>query len=208
MPNQKVNVYIDGFNFYYGCTKGTPYKWLDFRKLCQEILPNENIDKIKYFTAKVKGKPHDPEQPLRQQIYFRALRTIPNFEIHFGHFLSHTVRMPVANSNPIRFENVLKTEEKGSDVNLATHLLVDAFQNNFELAVIISNDSDLYEPIKVVKTLFHKKIGILNPHKKSSTQLKRYADFTIRVNREHLNNSQFPDQLSDEKGSFHKPLSW
>ena len=45
---------------------------------------------------------------------------------------------------------VVKTEEKGSDVNLATNLLVDAFHNKYELAVIVSKDSDLLAPIKVV----------------------------------------------------------
>lgn len=70
-------VYIDGFNFYYGAVKNTPYKWLDFSKLCQHLLSPNQILKIKYFTARVKARPSDPRQPIRQQTYLRALQTIP-----------------------------------------------------------------------------------------------------------------------------------
>jgi len=43
-----------------------------------------------------------------------------------------------------------KTEEKGSEVNLASHLLRDAFSKKFEVAVLITNDSDLAEPVRIV----------------------------------------------------------
>jgi len=87
-------VYVDGFNLYYGAVKGTPYKWLDISRMVQLLLPRNQVLKIKYFTAKVHSRPQDPAQPLRQQIYLRALRTIPNLEIILGHFLSHEVLMP------------------------------------------------------------------------------------------------------------------
>ncbi|HVR36551.1 MAG TPA: NYN domain protein, partial [Methylomirabilota bacterium] len=80
-------VYIDAFNFYFGAVKGTPYKWLDFGKFCRLLLPNNQIVGIRYFTARVRPLPHDPDQPTRQQIYWRALRTIPNFSLYEGHFL-------------------------------------------------------------------------------------------------------------------------
>jgi hypothetical protein len=90
----KTNIYIDGFNLYYGCVKGTPYKWLDVAKMCRLLLPKDNIRRIKYFTAEVKPRPHDPDQPLRQRTFLRALQTIPNLEIVLGTFLSHEVTMP------------------------------------------------------------------------------------------------------------------
>jgi len=61
--------------------------------------------------------------------------------------------------------------EKGSDVNLATHLLHDAHRGRFEVAVIVSNDSDLLEPIKIVREGLGKKVGVLNPHKRPSRAL-------------------------------------
>jgi len=69
-----VNAYIDGFNFYYGCVKGTPYKWLDLSKLCHLLLPKGfQLSRIRYFTARVAGLPGNPDASTRQNIYLRAL---------------------------------------------------------------------------------------------------------------------------------------
>src|SRR5438876_9760306 len=117
----KIYIYIDGFNLYYGCLKRTPYKWLDLAKLSQALalLPNDTVERIKYFTARVSARPLNPSAPIDQQVYFRALRTIPNLEIVLGHFLTHSVRMTLTDTNPAKSVWVDKTEEKGSDVNLA-----------------------------------------------------------------------------------------
>src|SRR5947209_3073921 len=128
----KVNIYIDGFNLYYGAVKDSPYRWLDLAALCQRLLPNDSIECIKYFTAIVSARPHDPQQPIRQQVYLRALKTIPNLSIILGQFRTHSCRMVLTGSNPVKKVWVDKTEEKGSDVNLAAHLLHDAFKANFE----------------------------------------------------------------------------
>jgi hypothetical protein len=50
---------------------------------------------------------------------------------------------------------VLKVEEKGSDVNLASHLLLDAFQGSFDVAAVLSNDSDLIEPMRIVSQVLN-----------------------------------------------------
>ena len=92
----KTIVYVDGFNLYYGAVKDTPYKWLNILRLCQLLLPKNQIVKIKYFTALVTARPSDPDQPNRQQLFLRALHTIPGLEIIYGHFLEHEVLMPVA----------------------------------------------------------------------------------------------------------------
>lgn len=68
---------------------------------------------------------------------------------------------------------VVKTEEKGSDVNLATHLLVDGFQGHYETAVVISNDSDLNLPITMVKNVLKKRIGVICPTEKPGRELQR-----------------------------------
>ncbi len=119
----KANVYVDGFNLYYGCLKGTPYRWLDLAQLCQVLLPSHQIHRIRYFTARLQPRAEDPQQPRRQLIYLRALRTIPNLSIHYGHFLSHVVRLPLAQppAEGPRTVEVVRTEEKGTDVNLATY---------------------------------------------------------------------------------------
>ena len=84
----KTFVYIDGFNLYYGCLKATPYRWLNPATLCQLLLPHHQVLQIKYFTAHVSARPHDPDQPIRQQTYLRALRTVPNLAALVGSVVS------------------------------------------------------------------------------------------------------------------------
>jgi hypothetical protein len=115
----RANVYVDAFNLDYGCLKGTPYRWVDLDTFCRQLLPRDRIHRIRYFTAMVSGRSADPQQPQRQQIYLRALQTIPHLSVHLGHYLSHPVRMPLAHPPPVgpQTVEVIKTEEKGSDVN-------------------------------------------------------------------------------------------
>jgi uncharacterized LabA/DUF88 family protein len=200
----KTNIYIDGFNLYYGCIKDTPYHWLNPSKMCRLLLPHDDIHSIKYFTALVTPRPNDPDKPLRQQTFLRALRTIPNLEIILGTFLSHEVMMPLARPGK-GYTKVIKTEEKGSDVNIATHLLVDGFHNEYDLAVIISNDSDLLEPIKFVTRELGKPVGLLNPQKNPSVVLLPNVLFVKQIRKGVLAKSLFPDVLTDKLGRFSKP---
>lgn len=209
--NLRTIVYVDGFNLYYGALWKTPFKWLDLELLCRVILKNVSITRIKYFTARVAPRPNDPDQAVRQDMYLRALALNPKIEAHFGHFLSHPVRMPLCDTGGVitgQYASVLKTEEKGSDVNLAAHMLLDAHKNAFDQAIIISNDSDLLTPIRFVRREFKKRVGILNPHQRQSQVLSREADFVRQIRRGALEASQYPDQLTDRNGTFSRPRRW
>jgi NYN domain len=109
----------------------------------------------------VTPRPADPDQRRRQEVYLRALRVIPNLSIHLGSFLSKKAWMMRADGGGK--VKVLKTEEKGSDVNLASYLLIDAYCSDCDVAVIVSNDSDLFFPIEHIKRHLGKVIGILEP---------------------------------------------
>lgn len=208
--NRKTIVYIDGFNLYYGAVSNTPYKWLNPVDLCSKILTRNRIVKIKYFTAKVTSRAKDPDQGIRQETYLRALRTIPNLEIFYGHFLSHDVWMKLSNppSKGPEFVQVVKTEEKGSDVNLASHLINDAHNDAFDVAVIITNDSDLVEPIRIVRNEIGLTVGVINPHEKPAYALVSAATFIRKIRPNLLKTCQFPETLTDEKGTFSKPPLW
>jgi uncharacterized LabA/DUF88 family protein len=207
----RTHVYIDGSNLYYGAVKSTTLKWLDVRRLCELLLPGHQIDTVKYFTARVSARRDDPDKPTRQQMYLRALRTLPDLEIIYGSFLSHDVPMPLAEPAPTgpRFARVTKTEEKGSDVNIAAHLIHDAHKGLFDVAVLITNDSDLTEPIKIVRRELGLQVGILNPHEQTPSQmLLKHASFVKQIRHGVLAASQFPDVLKDRQGAFHKPKAW
>ena len=202
----KTNVYIDGFNLYYGCVRGTPYKWLDVAAFCARLLPKNQINRIRYLTALVTPRANDPQQRMRQEIYLRAIRTIPNLTIDLGHFLASKVWM-MRTDYAERVE-VLKSEEKGSDVNLASRLLIDCYSSNCDIAVIISNDSDLVFPIEHVKRYLGKTVGIVNPHERPSRELLAIANFFKSIRPSVLASCQFPDKLTDALGDFHKPPTW
>ena len=103
---------------------------------------------------------------------------------------------------------VIKTEEKGSDVNLASHLLLDAFRKDCEAALVISNDSDLLEPIRIVRREFGMPVGVASPHARPSQVLLKEASFFRSIRAGALRSSQFPATLADAVGSFTKPPSW
>jgi uncharacterized LabA/DUF88 family protein len=207
-----TNVYIDGFNLYYGCVKGTAYRWLDLDALCRRLLPNEHIGRIRYFTARVSARPNDPNGPVRQMVYLRALATRPAITVHFGHFLTNVATMPLAKPPLVgsKKARVLKTEEKGSDVNLASHLLLDGFRVDYDTAVVISNDSDLREPVRMVRYELRKRVGVINPHPASrrSRELSEEAHFFKQIRESALATCLFPDSLVDTTGTFQKPKGW
>jgi hypothetical protein len=211
-PSLKTIFYVDGFNFYYRALKDSPYKWLDVSKLFQTILPRNTIHKIRYFTSPVSGTADDPLKPVRQELYFRALRTIPNIEIKKGEFHTNEVRRAI--SRPLRglprgtMVDVVDTKEKGADVMLATMLTRDACHGEFEAAVVLTNDSDQLLPIQTVRDHFGYPIGVLDPSSERSTSLPKAATFYRQIRQSHLKVSLFPNSITDAKGTFTKPPAW
>jgi uncharacterized LabA/DUF88 family protein len=203
-------VYVDAFNLYYGCLKGTPYRWLDLGALCARLLPKDRINRIRYFTATVSARPDNPDAPQRQQVYLRALQTVPGLSIHYGHYLRHVTRMPLAHprASSARTIEVVKTEEKGSDVNLATFMLLDAFKHDCDVAVVISNDSDLKLPIEVVQQELGLRVGVVNPHPPSRRSRALQPTFFKQIRASALAASQFQPGLSDARGEIRKPAHW
>ena len=225
---RRVNIYVDGFNLYYGCCKSTPYKWLDLASLAAQLLPGQAIQGLRYFTADVNLDPSDPGQVARQQTYIRALETIPNLTIKKGFFLTKPSKKkrvhPLYGPDP-KIPNpanppvaVWKVEEKGSDVNLATSLLLDASAGDFDDAWVLSNDSDLAWPIEMARKTFRVRIGVYKPERPAtypskfarpdSKPLIRAARWFRRIQESHLAASQFPQTLTDAQGAFSRPAGW
>jgi hypothetical protein len=198
-------VYVDGFNLYFRMLAQRPaLKWLNVMTLAEKLLsPTNAIVGVRYYTARVSGRT-DPSAPARQQIYLDALRTVPEISIHMGSFLLSEkfaglvkppefrprVTMPPPWPDVVK---VIKVEEKGSDVNLASHLLLDAFQGNFDVAAVLSNDSDLVEPMRIVTKVLGKPVGLVSPVPNPTLELKNVASFIRRISVSDLGSSQFPD---------------
>jgi hypothetical protein len=209
MPAKTI-VYVDGFNFYYGAVKGKGLHWLNLEAFCRLLLPQNDIVAIKYFTAIVEARPDDPHKVERQRAYLRALTSLSKVEVIFGSFITSTKKFPLAAPVPggPKFVEVLKTEEKGSDVNLATHLLVDAVRHKMDVAAVVSNDTDLMLPMDMAMNEFGVKVGLLNPHRYFAVQFQGRYTFQKKIRSHALKSSQFPDIVDTPTGPVHKPQKW
>ena len=222
----RANIYIDGFNLYHGCFDNfidrphwRQYRWLDVHALCRNFCVGYTIGRIRYFTALVdEMPPGDPANRERQLVYWRALRTIQHLTIHEGKFATNAKWRPLADPSapkskptlllPVRTAYIIEREEKGSDANLASYLLLDAFKEEYELAVIVSNDFDLAEPIQLVRNEFGRQVCIVNPRKKIARGLQGIADHYMNVRFEMVKQAQFAPTLTDANGTFRKPDRW
>ncbi len=205
---KRTYVYVDGFNLYYGALKGTPYKWLDLKAAFESVLASDNkIEKIKYYSARVSDKVSNGASA-RQQAYISALKTIPEIEVFWGSFLrAPKIRPLFPLTNPKKYAQVLITEEKGSDVNIASHIINDGWKNLYDVAVVVSNDTDLIEPIRIVKEELKKTVGIICPHKKLAEGLSRIPPSFIRhLDGKVLKQSQFFRVLP--RTSIKRPTNW
>jgi len=210
MP-KRTFVYVDGFNLYYRALAQKPHKWLSLYALSARMLDPENdIREIKYYTARVSGR-RDPKEPHRQAAYLRALKTTPGLSIYYGKFLPKIIMRPLVNPPPYGnpYVEVHTTEEKGSDVNLASHLIRDSFKGFFEVAVVISKDTDLCEPIRIVTEELNLPVGILCPDGDIPKGLKEVASFVRHITKPDLAASQFPNPVIGLAGEMiHKPAHW
>lgn len=221
--------YIDGFNFYFLRTKFQPqYKWLNMKALADTIVPaGTEVSRVNYYTAPVSGKV-DHNAPQRQQKLLAALRTVPQISIHNGRFLytekwAALAEPPRAKPGsygwtlpPPTLVFVAKTEEKGSDVNLGAHLVRDAFIDAFDVAYVITDDTDLVEPIRIVTAEAKKKVCIVAPYRSRdktrpvpAPSLEKVASFKHYIDDAELAASQFPAIVHRQgKKSITKPETW
>lgn len=213
-----VSLYVDGLNLYRRVLQGHPeLKWLDLEQLAEQLFPEYRVLRVRYFTAIIKILPGaDARSPQRQQAYIRALQTLPRTTVHLGRFRIDKRKMP---AHPTTFEPdgsptqvwVKKTEEKGSDVALASYLLLDAVKADADLYGVVSNDSDLVTPLDLVKRELGRSIALVTPMepKRASNELRQLGPSLHRhVTEDLLALSQLPERLRDEKGEIHRPVEW
>jgi hypothetical protein len=213
-------VYIDGFNLYYRALKGTRHKWLDIEAMSRAALPSTCvIERVNYYTAHISGRV-DPDAPRRQHAYLRAIATLSTVAIHYGNFLvsqkwAGLVQppefRPVTTLSPgaaPQVAYVWKTEEKGSDVNLGVHLVRDGFKGAFDLAAVLTNDTDLVEPIRIVTQELGLSVTLLTPIAKPATSLAKVAT-GVRHIQPYIGPCQLPDQIPlPGKKPIGKPVEW
>lgn len=217
MPNKPTaSIYVDGLNLYRQKLLWHPAsKWLDLVKLSQLMLPTHEIVRVRYFSAKVRAAATDPDAPNRQMIYWRALRTFaPTLTLHEGTMRADhrkLIAIPkeyLPDGSPV-LSKVLKIEEKGSDVSLASHMVLDAATDPSNLHVLISSDSDFEPTLTILRKNLGVSTGLFSPIEKPSRSLLATEPLIVKVIRKSfLLNAQLPNQLSDEHGIITRPDTW
>jgi len=197
-------VYVDGFNLYFGLkTKGwKKYYWLNIQKLAKSLLKkDQKLVYTKYFTSRVR---QNEAKQKRQNKFIESLETLKDFSIYYGKYLinDHTC------SN-CGYKTTIPSE-KMTDVNIAVEMLSDAYQDRYDIAIIISADSDLTGTIKSIRNLFpEKKVIAAFPPSRTSWELKQVVNAYFIIGEGKLRKSQFPKEVVKENGYIIKrPERW
>jgi hypothetical protein len=204
---QRVITYVDGFNLYFGLKEmgWRRYYWLNVEHLARSLLVSaQQLVGTKYFTSLVSATPSDPDKNRRQVAFLDVLKTLPDFEIFYGHYLHNSQRCRKCGATWV------VPDEKMTDVNIAVELMVDAFQDRFDTALVVSADSDLTAPIEAVRRLFpQKRVVVFFPPGRSSKRLKQAANASFQIWRNVVAQSQLPDPVTTPKGIvIHRPQKW
>ena len=204
---QRVTVYVDGFNLYYGLRSRSwrRYYWLDLHRLAEMLLrPEQRLAMVHYFTAGVFPEPGDPDKPLRQSTYLDALATLPNLHIHYGYHMAKEQRCLTCGAT------WQTHEEKMTDVNIAVELLGDAQDDAFDTAIVVSGDGDLASPIRAVRERYPgKRVVVAFPPGRHSAGLRSAAAASFTIGRDALRDSQLPDRITKADGfELKRPPSW
>lgn len=212
----RTRIYIDGYNFYYGCLRGTPYKWLDPLALFENyILPSVLVKdgagkirpsklltapSIKFFTAKIiESVARAPDSVSSQARYHTALRKLHAGPIDLieGYYAVNKMKVKIVDAEePDRAPRdcqeiqAWKVEEKQSDVNLALQAYHDSTTGQIDHAVIVTNDTDIAPALQMIRDHTPVLIGVVVPtsnHARApNIELVRLAHWK----REHINPSE------------------
>jgi uncharacterized LabA/DUF88 family protein len=201
---ERVIAYIDGFNLYFGLrSKGwRRYYWLNIQMLAQNLLkPNQRLLLTKYFTARIAGP---PDKEKRQSTYIEALETLSEFQIFYGKY-----QLNPRQCSRCGFEDEVPNE-KMTDVNIAVEILKDAYQDEFDVALLISADSDLVPPVKTVRELFpNKRVVVASPPGRYSIGLAKSAGKSFVISRRNIAKSLLPEEIEKADGYILRcPLLW
>ena len=176
-------------------------KWLDLDLLVKNLLqPSQELVAIKYFTSSVSN---NPEKQKRQTTYIEALESV-GIKIIYGNYQADTVTCKKCGKAWPKYN------EKMTDVNIATQILIDAYQDNYDAAMLISGDSDLVPPIKAVHEIFkNKRVFVAFPPRRHNSSVALTAKGSFTIGRKKLVDSQFPIKVQKKDGYvLSKPLDW
>jgi uncharacterized LabA/DUF88 family protein len=197
-------VYVDGFNLYHGLhTNGRHAQlWLDLVKLGASLRPKQRLLCVRYFTAPVLNQ---PQAQARQAHYIDAMKSL------------HPTQISVTEG---RYQAKPKTclrcghtythyEEKETDVNLATSIVVDASRKESDAALVISGDSDVAPAVRAARELNPDLfIAAAFPPNRTSQELRSLMPASFVIGQKKIRDAQLPDEFRAAGRTFHRPDKW
>jgi uncharacterized LabA/DUF88 family protein len=206
---KRAIVYVDGFNFYYGALKDGPHKWLDLERFFCRLRQHDQIQRIRYFTARISGF-HAPNQ----EAYLLALTTLPLVDVILGKFKTKRIECTVPGCPKAGRRIFMTPEEKRTDVNIAIWMLHDAQQDLCDRMILVSGDSDLVPVIRMIKDHFpQKEVVVYVPARTeirgAAVELRAEADKHKTLPLDLLAKSQFPASVVLAGGrTVTRPPGW
>lgn len=208
----RTNIYIDGYNFYFGLLCGGKYKnckWLDLEQLFARILPKDDIQAVKYFTAYWQD-----ESGSRHKIYTSAMTAhCQKVQVIEGHFKPRKRECKNRQCTLPRPRYFTTFEEKQTDVNIGITMVDDAHLGVCDRMVLVSGDSDLVPVLGLVRERFPKIelfVYIPGPQQRfdQATEIKAMADRARSIPGNLLPHCQLPAKVNVGAAVFEKPASW
>jgi uncharacterized LabA/DUF88 family protein len=140
-------------------------------------------------------------EALRVRVY------VDGFNLHYGALKGTPFKKRDRTIPDALIAEVYTMEEKGSDVNLAAHLLNDAWKGLFDMAAVISNDTDLITPIRMVTDERKKPVLVVCPGRwQMAPKLKDAATYGRHIHPAMLKAAQFPGRIP--RTTISKPKDW
>ena len=233
------NAYVDGFNLEKGMLDGRPeLRWLTVRKLCERLLPQNQLGTCFYFTAAKKERFQGDREPLFHEVYLRAIAST-GVTVVRGYFRNHIRALPLAVREKrlvelidpplaptILWERMMRqacvraepqrpramvvhTQEKRSDVSLASFLLRDGLSGNCQGALLLTNDGDFFHPLQILKSRGFEVLLAPTARRGRSAHLASVASGVLQISDSTLEEAQFLPQLHIGRGkALSRPESW
>ena len=205
MVKQRVIVYVDGFNFYYGLKRNPRWKryyWIDFVRLFESFMkPHQELVAVKYFSAKPISNEDKAE---RQSLLFKANEENPKFQLVLGKYLQKSLTCKNCGYK------ITTYEEKESDVRIATQVVRDAFEKSCDVAIVVSADSDMKPAVELAEAAGVMVVNCFPPFQHSNALLN-ISHGVMRMERyERLfKQAIMPDEVVQSNGyCIRIPYKW
>ncbi len=161
-------ILIDGSNFYHSTSKKSLK--VDFEKLVKELVGERELFGVFYYVAPLDIN-KDKEKYWAHQRFLEKLKEIPKFNV------------VLCELKKLKVDGEYNYFVKGDDIKMSNELIIGAFDDNYDTAIVVSGDEDFVDSVNIVKKRFSKRVGNAYFAKSSSHKLRRACDFTIRLDK-------------------------